>query len=69
MPKIKTNRLAYKKFRTNAKGKAKKAKAFTSHNTGKRLAKRNRQLKGRNMVDKTNEHAVSRLLPYAGKGH
>ncbi|WKZ56560.1 MAG: 50S ribosomal protein L35 [Bdellovibrionota bacterium] len=65
MPKMKTNRLAHKKFRVNAKGRAKKAMTNTSHNTGKKSSKRMRRLRGRVMVDKTNERAVKGLLPYS----
>ncbi|RIL11104.1 MAG: 50S ribosomal protein L35 [Proteobacteria bacterium] len=66
MPKMKTNRLAYKKLRVNAKGKVSHARAFTSHNTGKRSAKRNRQLKGCRLVGSTEIRAVRGLLPYHG---
>ena len=64
MPKMKTNRMAYKKLRMTASGKAKHARAGTSHNTGKRSAKRNRQLRGTVVTDATSRNAVQRLLPY-----
>ena len=64
MPKMKTNRLARKKFRVNASGKISHARAYTSHKTGKRSAKRNRQLKGCILVDDTNYDAIARLMPY-----
>lgn len=66
MPKMKTNRLAYKKFRVNAKGKFKKARANTSHNTGKKSAKRMRQLRRTGVVDKTNSYDLKRMLPNGG---
>ncbi len=66
MPKMKTNRLAHKKFRVNAKGKIKKARANTSHNTGKKSAKRMRQLRRSGAVDKTNMYDLSRMLANAG---
>ena len=65
MPKIKTNKTASKKFAVNKNGKVKRAKAFHSHNTGKKSAKRKRQLSAMGQVDKTNIPAVRRMLPYA----
>ncbi len=66
MPKMKTNRLAYKKFRVGASGKVKHARASTSHNTGKKSAKRMRQLKGTKVVDATSIDHMRGLLPFAG---
>lgn len=63
MPKMKTNRLAYKKLRVGGKGTVKHARAATSHNTGKKSAKRMRQLRGTKVVDATNMGAVRRQLP------
>jgi ribosomal protein L35 len=65
MPKMKTVRIAHKKFRVNAKGKPKRARASTSHNTGKKSSKRMRHLSGTKMVDKTNVRAVLGMLPHA----
>ncbi len=65
MPKMKTNRMAKKKLFPNKRGAVKRAKAFLSHNTGKKSAKRKRQLGKAGLVDKTNLSAVKRLLPYA----
>ena len=69
MPKMKTNRMARKKFRTGGRkgGKARlrKAQANTSHNTGKRSAKRIRQLRKRTGVDSTSDRQVRIMLPYA----
>lgn len=65
MPKIKTNRMAHKKFRVNAKGKAKSYRARTSHNTGKKSAKTSRQLRGSKMVDASFARTVARQLPYS----
>ena len=64
MPKMKTKRLAAKKLRLNAKGKARHARANTSHNTGKKPSKRMRQLSGNTMADKTSARDIRRLLPY-----
>ena len=65
MPKMKTNRMAYKKFRVSGKGRTiKHGKAFASHNTGKKSAKRTRTLRGTEVVDKTNVGAIRKQLPY-----
>ena len=64
MPKMKTNRLAYKKFLVNGKGNVKRSQSCTSHNTGKKSAKRMRRLRRPVVVDKTNRHPLRRMLPY-----
>ncbi len=66
MPKMKTNRLAAKKFKVNARGVVTHARASTSHNTGKKSAKRMRQLKGKTRLDNTSVSGLARQLPYAG---
>jgi large subunit ribosomal protein L35 len=63
MPKMKTNKMASKKFRVMGSGRVKRKQANTSHNTAKRAAKRMRQLRGTTMVDSTNLDAVRGLLP------
>lgn len=67
MPKMKTNRTAYKKYRVNAQGKPKAYRANTSHNTGKKSAKRMRQLRGSKMVDAAFVPMVALQLPYMKK--
>lgn len=70
MPKIKTNRTAYKKLKPNAKGKKlKRAQAYMSHNTAKKSPKRARQLRGKEWVDSANEKGAYRMLPYHMKKH
>ena len=66
MPKMKTHRMAYKKFRVGGKGTPKRAQANKSHLTSKRSAKRIRQLRGLLVVDDTNKRDLRRLLPFAG---
>ena len=66
MPKMKSNRMAMKKFRVGGKGKVKHAMAGASHNTGKKSAKRIRKLKGRSVVDSANINGIKGQLPYAG---
>jgi large subunit ribosomal protein L35 len=67
MPKMKTNRTAYKKLFPNKNGNAKRGGACHSHNTGKKSAKRSRRLAQGKMVDATNLPTVMRMLPYGGK--
>jgi large subunit ribosomal protein L35 len=67
MPKIKTNRMAHKKLRITASGKVKHARAGTSHNTGKRRSKRNRQLRASTVLDSSSRNAVRGMLPYSSK--
>ena len=69
MPKMKTNRMAYKKFRVGGKGKIKRGHACTSHNTGKKSAKRMRHLRGLVVMDATNTGHAKRQLPHSAKGH
>jgi large subunit ribosomal protein L35 len=44
MPKMKTHSGAKKRFRRSAKGKLRARHSFTSHNLGKKSAKRKRRL-------------------------
>jgi len=64
MPKMKTNKMAAKKFRANAAGKLKRGQANTSHNTAKMTPKRRRQLRGQVWVDDTNVKAIRKMMPY-----
>jgi large subunit ribosomal protein L35 len=66
MPKMKTNRLAYKKIRVGGKGAASHARACTSHKTGFKSAKRVRQLRASKIVDNTMLKQLKKQLPYAG---
>ena len=64
MPKMKTNRTAYKKFRSTAKGKFKRARANKRHNTAKKSPKQRRQLRGTTLVSKADTVLIRGLLPY-----
>ena len=64
MPKIKTRRIAAKKFTVNKNGKIKRGHAYHSHNTAKKSAKRNRRLNKMALVDKTDSKAIRKMLPY-----
>ena len=64
MPKLKTHRGAAKRFKLTASGKVKRNKANRSHILTGKPAKRMRQLRNATLVDKTNEKAIKRMLPY-----
>ena len=67
MPKIKSSRMARKKYRISASGKVKRSQAFKRHNTAKRGPKRRRQLSAVIPVSSVDEKAVRRLLPGSKK--
>jgi large subunit ribosomal protein L35 len=64
MPKLKTNRAAAKRFKKTASGKFKRPKAFKRHIMYNKTRKQKRQLGKSTLVDKSNELAIKRLLPY-----
>jgi large subunit ribosomal protein L35 len=66
MPKMKTHSGAKKRFRTTAGGKLRARHAMTSHNLGKKPAKRKRRLQRPVEVAPSDAHEVKRLL--AGRG-
>jgi len=65
MPKLKTKRAAAKRFSPTGTGKFKHPKANKQHILTKKSPKRKMGLRKMGMVDKTNEKAVRRMLPYA----
>ena len=64
MPKMKTNRSVYKKFRVSGNGKVKRGQANRSHNTAKRSQKRMRHLRGLLVLEPADAKRVVKLLPY-----
>lgn len=64
MPKMKSNRGAAKRFRKTAKGKIRCDKPFHSHILTKKSAKRKRRLRKNDIVNKSLEKQVRKLLPY-----
>jgi large subunit ribosomal protein L35 len=64
MPKMKTNRAAAKRFKVTAKGKVKRRRGYLRHILTNKTRKQKRRLGKSAIVDKTNEHAIKRLLPY-----
>jgi len=64
MPKLKTSRAAAKRFKMTAKGKVKRRRAFLRHINSHKTRKQKRRLGKPALVDKANEKAIKRLLPY-----
>ncbi len=64
MPKIKTSRGAAKRFKITAKGKVKRHRAYLRHILSTKTSKQKRRLRKPALVDKANEKAIKRLLPY-----
>jgi large subunit ribosomal protein L35 len=62
MPKMKTHSGAKKRFRKTANGKLRARHSFTSHNLGKKDAKRKRRLGRPVDVDKADRKRVVELL-------
>jgi large subunit ribosomal protein L35 len=64
MPKIKTHRGAAKRFSVTGTGKIRRSRANTSHILTPKTTKRKRQLRKSVILDKTNEKAIRKLIPY-----
>jgi len=64
MPKIKTNRAAAKRFKITASGKVKRRRGYLRHILTNKTTKQKRRLGKSALVDKANEKAIKRLLPY-----
>lgn len=64
MPKIKTHRGAAKRFSVTGTGKFKRSRANTSHILTPKTTKKKRNLRKATMLDKTNEKAIRKLIPY-----
>jgi large subunit ribosomal protein L35 len=67
MPKMKTHSGAKKRFRKTATGRIRARHAFTSHNLGKKPAKRKRRLGRPVEVAAGDRHEVTRLLAGGGR--
>ncbi len=65
MPKMKTHSGAKKRFKMTKTGKVKRSKAYKRHILTKKSSKRKLDLRHGTIVDKTNEAAIKRLMPYA----
>lgn len=66
MPKMKTNRSAAKRFKLTGKGGVKHRHAFKSHILTKKTAKRKRQLRHADMLQKGDRMRVKRMLGMGG---
>lgn len=65
MPKMKTSRSAAKRFTVTGNGKFRRRRQGLRHILTKKCAKRRMLLGQSAIVDKTNEKALRRLMPYA----
>ena len=65
MPKMKTKRAAAKRFSVTGTGKFRRRKQNLRHILTKKNANRKMRLGQSAIVDKTNEKAVKRMMPYA----
>lgn len=62
MPSLKTNSSAKKRFKLTGSGKIKSKHAFKNHILTKKSHKRKKALGKMDIVDKTDEHRVKRML-------
>ena len=62
MPKMKSHSGAKKRFKLTAKGKVKAHHAFTSHNLGKKSAKRKRRLGQETVLNASDGARAKKLL-------
>ncbi len=65
MPKMKSKSGAKKRFRTTASGKFRRNRKNKRHILTKKTTKRKRQARRDAFVDKTQEHQMRLMLPYA----
>ena len=63
MPKNKTHRGTAKRFKRTGSGKLKRFKAFKSHLTGKKSAKRIRDLRKSSLVSKGDRKRIDHMIP------
>jgi len=66
MPKMKTHRGAAKRLKSTGTGRLKRNKANKSHILTKKTTKRKRRLRKSDLVAKSDEKRLKRLLPYGG---
>ncbi|MDY0237213.1 MAG: 50S ribosomal protein L35 [Gudongella sp.] len=63
MGKMKTHRASAKRFKRTASGLLKRFKAYKSHKTGKKSAKRVRNLRQGTLVSKSDLKRINSMLP------
>ena len=66
MPKMKSHRGAAKRLTKTGTGRLKRHKANKSHILTKKTTKRKRRLRKSDLVAKSDEKRLKRLLPYSG---
>ena len=64
MPKMKTNKAASKRFKVTGKGRVRRSKAGGNHGMQEKSRKRLRRNRNNDMVHKTMEKHVKKLIPY-----
>ena len=64
MPKVKTKRVAAKRFKQTGTGKLVRHKAYKSHILTKKSTKRKRNLRKAAVVDETNAKVMKKIMPY-----
>ena len=64
MAKMKTHKGAAKRFKKTASGRLKRKRAGKAHLTGKKSAKRIRQLRKSGLVSESDQSRITQLLPY-----
>lgn len=64
MPKMKTHRGAAKRMKATGTGRLKRHKANKSHILTKKTTKRKRRLRQSDLVAKSDEKRLKRMLPY-----
>lgn len=63
MPKMKTHRGSAKRFKRTGTGKLKRYKAYKSHLTGKKSAKRIRNLRKSTLVSSGDQKRINSMIP------
>lgn len=63
MPKMKTHRGSAKRFKRTGTGKLRRHKAFTGHLTGKKSAKRTRNLRKASTVSRADQRRIDQMIP------
>ena len=65
MPKMKSNSGAKKRFKLTGTGRVKRNHAYKRHILTKKTRTQKRKLRKSALVDKTQEHQIKAMLPYA----
>jgi len=65
MPKLKTHRGAAKRFKKTGTGKFKRSQSHLRHILTKKSTKRKRHLRDPLLINKSDEAAIKKMLPYA----